>query len=118
MGRKSVKEYSTKFKTKVVLEALKNEETQTEICSKYKIPNSTLSTWTKQFLDNADDIFNSKQIERKHRLEVARKEEHIDELHKTIGKLTVSVDFLKKKHREAGIPYPKEFDRYQPKAKY
>lgn len=112
MGKKKVKEYNAEFKTKVVLETLKEEYTQAEMCSKYQIPQSTLAGWIKHFLDNADNVFKGKQIEKNHKDEILKKEEHIDELHRTIGKLTVSVDFLKKKHREAGISYPKELDRY------
>lgn len=50
-------------------------------------------------------------MEKNHKEDIENKEKHIDELHRKIGELTISVDFLKK-HREAGISYPQEFDRY------
>ncbi len=112
MGMRAVKEYSPEFKTKIVLEALREEQTQAEICSKYQIPSSTLGGWVKHFLDNADTVFKGKQIEKQHKEKLDKKEKHIDELHKTIGELTVSVNRLKKKHRDAGIPYPQELDRF------
>lgn len=112
MGKRKVKEYSAEFKTKVVLEVLKEEQTQAEIASKYKIPPSTIPSWVKHFLGNAENVFKSKQLEKDNKEKLDKKEKHIDELHRKIGELTISVDFLKKKHREAGIPYPEEFDRY------
>ena len=112
MGKRQMKEYSAEFKTKVVLETLKGDKTQAEIASKYKIPSSTIPGWVKHFLGNAENIFKGKQIEKNHKEDLDKREKHIDELHRKIGELTISVDFLKKKHREAGIPYPQEFDRY------
>lgn len=112
MGKRKVKEYSAEFKTKVVLEVLKESQTQAEIASKYKIPSSTIPSWVKHFLGNAENIFKGRQIEKNHKEDLENKEKHIDELHRKIGELTISVDFLKKKHREAGISYPQEFDRY------
>ena len=112
MGKRKVKEYSSEFKTKVVLEILKEDKTQAEIASKYKIPSSTIPGWVKHFLGNAENIFKGKQIEKNHQEELHKRESHIDDLHRKIGELTISVNFLKKKHREVGISYPQEFDRY------
>ena len=112
MGKRKVKEYSAEFKTKVVLEVLKEEDTQAEIASKYKIPSSTLTGWMRHFLESADNVFKGKQIEMKHTEDLNKKEKHIDELHRTIGELTFKVNWLKKKHREAGISYPQELDRF------
>ena len=67
MGKRTVKEYSAEFKTKVVLELLKEEQTQAEIASKYKIPPSTIPGWIKHFLGNAKDVFKGKQLEKNHK---------------------------------------------------
>ena len=112
MGKRKVKEYSADFKTKVVLEVLRQDQTQAEIASKYQISAANISMWLKHFLENAEDVFNGKQIAKKHKAELKKKEENIEELHKTIGELTVSVKWLKKKHTEFGIPYPQEMDRF------
>lgn len=73
MVKKRVKDYSAEFKTKVVLEALKEEKTQLEVCSEYQIPNSTLSTWTKQFLDTADAVFKTKQIKKNRKMKLKKR---------------------------------------------
>jgi transposase-like protein len=69
------KNYSTEFKAKVALAALKNEVT----------------TWKRTLLDGAADVFDQEQRSRK------QAEEHIDELYKQIGWLQVESDFLSKK---------------------
>jgi len=110
MGKRKITEYSAEFKTKVVLDMLNESQTQAEIASKYKIPHSTIQGWLKHFLANAQNVFESKQMEKYHKEKLLKKEKDIDNLHRKIGELAVSVDFLKKKHRENGIPYPKELD--------
>lgn len=112
MGKRKVKEYSSEFKTKVILEVLRQEHTQAEIASKYQISAANISVWLRHFLENAENIFKGKQILKQHKEELNKKDESIDELHKTIGQLTVSVNWLKKKHRESGISYPQELDRF------
>ena len=97
MGKRKVKEYSADFKTKVVLEVLRQDQTQAEIASKYQISAANISMWLKHFLENAEDVFNGKHIAKKHKAELKKKEESIEELHKTIGELAVSVKWLKKK---------------------
>ena len=57
MGKRKVKEYSAEFKTKVVLEVLKENQSQAEIASRYKIPSSTIPSWIKHFLGNAENVF-------------------------------------------------------------
>ena len=94
MGKRKVKEYTADFKTKVVLEVIRQDQTQVEIASKYQISAANISMWLKHFLENAEDIFNGKQIAKKHEEELKKKEENIDELHKTIGELTFLVNWL------------------------
>src|SRR5690625_5228726 len=46
--------FGSKFKTKVVLEALKERETIQQIASKYELHPNQITNWKKQFLENAD----------------------------------------------------------------
>ena len=50
---KKRKIYSTKFKTKLVLEVLKGEKTLNEIASEHQITPKNLQNWKKKFLENA-----------------------------------------------------------------
>jgi|GEM_PF-5650290 len=44
MGKRKVKEYSADFKTKVILEVLRQDQTQAEIASKYQISAANISS--------------------------------------------------------------------------
>lgn len=53
MSRKKTT-FTPEFKTKLVLEVLKNEKTLNEIASAYNITPKNLHNWKKIFLDNAE----------------------------------------------------------------
>ena len=46
--------YSSAFKTKLVLELLKNEQTLVQISSTYNVTPQNLKNWKKVFLANAE----------------------------------------------------------------
>ncbi|NJO02901.1 MAG: transposase, partial [Bacteroidia bacterium] len=54
---KKRKNYTSGFKTKVVLKALQERETIQEIGRKYEIHPNQISTWKSQFLANANSVF-------------------------------------------------------------
>ena len=85
--------FTSSFKTKVVLEALKERETIQQLAVKYEIHPNQITTWKKQFMDNADAAFN--QDSSNEELERARGQ--LDELYKQIGQMKVETDWLKKK---------------------
>ena len=86
------KRYSAKFKTRVALEALKEQKTLSELSSAYGIHSNQISLWKKQLLTNAEDIFSNRK-QRK-----AKEQEHLEtELYRQIGQLKVELDWLKKK---------------------
>lgn len=76
------------FKTKVVLESLKEQMTLQELASKYEVSTGQIQTWKQDFLSNASVVF-----EKKSDKQVVKSEE--DKLYKKIGQLQVEVDFLK-----------------------
>jgi len=83
--------FSPEFKTKVALEALREELTMTELSKKYEVHPNMISKWKKQAIDNMQGIFSGKQdmFDNNH-------EDEIKNLHAKIGQLTVEKDFLKK----------------------
>jgi transposase-like protein len=82
------RKFSTNFKTKVVLETLKEQSTLQELASKHELSITQLNTWKKEFLSKADIVFDSKKKDTK---EIANQ----DNLYKKIGQLQVEIDFLK-----------------------
>lgn len=102
MNRK-IKKYTPEFKSKVVLEAIKNDKTLAEIASEYEVSTKNIQNWKKIFLENAETVFKQAHIEKLHKEELKEKEKMIDELYKEVGNLTVQVNWVKKKVREAGL---------------
>ena len=90
MGKKR-KQHSPQFKAKVALAALQNEETTAQLASRFDIHPTMITTWKRQLLDNAAELFDKSQKSRK------QAEGKIDELYRHIGKLKVERDFLARK---------------------
>ena len=85
------RKFTSKFKTKVVLEVLKERSTLSELSQKYEIAPQQLSTWKRDFLDGAEQVFEGKRKSKKQ-----EPEEEKDGLLKIIGQLKVENDFLDK----------------------
>ena len=83
------RKFTSKFKTKVVLELLKERSTLSELSQKYEIAPQQLSTWKREFLNGAEQIFEGKSKSKK-----SEAEQQQDELLKIIGKQKVKIDFL------------------------
>ena len=88
------------FKTKVVLEAIKETMTLNELASKYDIHPNQISQWKTHFLKNAVSVFSGPKDELKE-LEQLRADK--DDLHKRIGEKDMDIEFLKKNLRKLNL---------------
>lgn len=89
--------HSTDFKVKVVLEALREQKTMTELGSEYGVHPVQISQWKKQALEGLPDVFGTK-VDRS-----AKEDEALrDDLYREIGRLKVELDWLKKKSGVGG----------------
>lgn len=87
--------YTSEFKTKVVLEVLREEQTVNEIAAKYELSPVMISRWKAEFLERASTVFDKKGSDAdKLRKKYESKQDHLEKL---VGQLTVEVDWLKKK---------------------
>jgi len=84
------RKFTSKFKTKVVLETLKERQTLAELARKYELQPTQISLWKREFLSNADNVFDSGTKSKK-----TAEQEEKEKLLKTIGQLKVENDFLK-----------------------
>jgi len=85
------RKFSSEFKSKVVLEALKERMTGQQMAQKFKILPQQITTWKREFLDGASQVFEKGSKVVKNEEELER-----DKLLKIIGELKVENDFLKK----------------------
>jgi len=85
--------FTAAFKTKVVLEALKERETLQELSTRFELHPNQISQWKKDFLENADKAFSDKRESED--LKAIEKEK--DELYKQVGRLSMENEWLKKK---------------------
>ena len=87
--KRSRRSFSASFKSKAVLEALKEQSTLQELSSKHKIHAQQITTWESEFLEKASSVFESKPVQDK----TASNEEH---LYNKIGQMQVKIDFFNK----------------------
>ena len=92
MSKQTRRKFKGDFKSKVVLEALKERSTIDELAKKYELHPNQINTWKKEFLSKAASVFDDKADE----ADKAR-EADIETLYAKIGQLKVENDFLKKK---------------------
>lgn len=89
MTIKTKRKLTPSFKFQVVVEALQNQERQTELARQYDIHPQLISNWKKQLLKQGPNVFapanQDKQQDRK-----------IENLEKIIGRQTIEIQFLKK----------------------
>lgn len=93
MEKRSRRKFSSAFKVKVVLEALKERSTLEELSGKYELHPTQINAWKKEAMSKPSQIFGSRDGD-----EEAR-EEQTEKLYAQIGQLKVENDFLKKKLR-------------------
>ncbi|SHJ92383.1 transposase [Pseudozobellia thermophila] len=84
------RKFTSKFKTKVVLEALKERHSLAELAQKHGIHPTQISSWKRDFLSGAEQVFEKGKTDKR-----SEAEKKNDQLLKTIGELKVENDFLK-----------------------
>lgn len=105
MIKQTRRKFSAEFKSKVVLEAIRNQKTLSELSLHYEVNAVTISKWKSEFLENMPMVFG--------KTAPSTSEDNSPELEKLyaqIGQLKVENDFLKKSAVKLGYN-PKEWNR-------
>ena len=98
------KQYSSQFKAKVALEAIRGEKAVPELASQYQIHPTVINGWKRKLLEDANQIF---EVESKG-LKVKEDDQgQINELYRQIGQLKVERDFLANRSAQLGLPTEK-----------
>jgi len=90
------KRHTPEFKTKVTLEAFKENKTSNQLASQYKITPAQISTWKRHAIEELPEIFKQAVNNKK----VKNEDELTAPLYEEIGRLKVQLDWLKKKSIE------------------
>ena len=88
---RSKRKFAPEFKTKVVLEALQERESVTELAKKYTLNPEQINKWKREFKAKASLLFTKDYAEPD-----KKEEQEKQKLFETIGQQKVEIDFLKK----------------------
>jgi len=105
-GKRTV--YSAEFKTKLVLEVLKEDKTLNEIASANNINPKNLQNWKKTFLENAEVAMEPAKAVKEYKDEVAKLKVQVGEYAKKVGQLTLEKDWAVGKLKSLDSSYKKE----------
>ena len=89
MGKRT--RYSAEFKAKVALEALRGEQTLSELASRHGIHPTQISQWKRQAVEQMATLFGGGAV-----TAVKAQEAEVEKLHAKIGQLLVERNFLAK----------------------
>ena len=84
--------FSTEFKAKVAIEAIKGQRTVAELAGAYEVHPNQVTQWKKQLLESLPEVFGRRRQEDRQ-----QQEELTAQLYQQIGQLKVELDWLKKK---------------------
>ena len=90
MAKRKRRTFTPEFKAEVVLEALRGESSQAEVCRRHNLSEDPLSKWKQQAVENIAAGFTSTD---KHANEATERIAHLEQL---VGRLTLSLEIEKK----------------------
>jgi transposase-like protein len=97
----SRKNYSAELKSRVVLEMLREELTTSQISAKYGIHQTVLNKWRNVIIEGLPELFADP---RKKSPAEREKDATIEDLYRQVGKLSMQLEWLKKKSGVDFIP--------------
>jgi putative transposase len=107
MSRKRTR-YSTEFKTRLVLEVIKEESTLAEIASKNNITAKNLQNWKKIFLENAEVAMEPAKAVQEYKTIITDLEIKVGTYAKKVGELTLENEWAVGKLKSLDSSYKKE----------
>ena len=86
------KKFSNEFKARIALAALKGDKTIAELSSQFEVHASQITAWKKAAQEGLASVFSGSKSTQE-----PEKDKQIDELYKTVGRLKLENDWIKKK---------------------
>lgn len=94
--KKKRRKFTSAFKARVAIEALKERETLAELSKRFEVHPNMISKWKQEFLEKSAEVFEKKGKEQD-------QEKDLEDLYTKIGKLEMENDFLKKNLKKIGL---------------
>ena len=92
--KKSRRKFTSAFKARVAIEALKERESLAELSKRFEVHPTMISKWKMEFLEKSSGVFDKKSEE---------PELDPEKLYAKIGQLEMENDFLKKSLKKTGL---------------
>jgi transposase len=89
---KKRRKFTTEFKAKVALEAIKGQQPIHELAKEYDVHPNQIAQWKKQLVDGASEVFRRGKDP-----EAVAQIVELDRAYRQVGRLQIEVDWLKKK---------------------
>ncbi len=93
MERRTRRKFSADFKTKVVIETLKERSSLEELARKFELHPNQIGQWKKEFLSKASLVFDEKGKGE----DQSDHESEKEKLYSQIGQQKMEIEWLKKK---------------------
>ncbi|MCH2217218.1 MAG: transposase [Flavobacteriales bacterium] len=85
--RKTRRKFTSEFKSKVAIEALKERYSLSELSERFELHPNQISQWKQEFLEKSKDVFDKKSSKSK------EDQVDLDTLYTKIGQLEVERDY-------------------------
>ena len=95
MSEKNRKSFTSQYKAKVALEAVRGAKTLNEIAEEFAVHSTQVGEWKKLLLTQAAEIFDTRRGPKPHNLSASPKR-----LYSEIGRLKMELDWLREKVRD------------------
>jgi transposase-like protein len=89
---KKRRRFTTEFKAKVALEAIKGQRAIHEVAKEFDVHPNQIAQWKKQVLEGASQLFRRGQEP-----DASAQAAELDRAYRQVGRLQIEVDWLKKK---------------------
>ena len=97
--KNSRRKHTAAFKAQVAIEAIKEQETLSDLAKRFEVHPQMISNWKREFLSRGAEIFETRAPD-----EEAERREKL--LYEKIGRLEIDVDFCRRASEQLGIMRP------------